>query len=267
MFRLRSLATDGRSEIANNFDAAALPSSESDALSRRKARGFMRFSKIIQSMTYGLRHWCGKVAVAVTLAATPVHAAQITIVALGDSLTHGYGLPHWEGFVPVLEEWLQDKNINVNINNSGVSGDTTAGGLERAEWELYGEVHGVILALGVNDMLRGLPPELVRSNLGQIIEIAQGYDVDVLLVGVKATNNFGQGYKDAFDSIYPSLAEEYGVDFYSDFIGAITRDRSLSEVQDYMQGDVLHPNAQGVEMIVDEMGFPVMGLIDRMDHW
>lgn len=227
----------------------------------------MRFSKFIHSMTYGLRQWCGKAALAVILTASSVQAAQITIVALGDSLTQGYGLPQGAGFVPVLEGWLRDQNVDVRIINAGVSGDTTSGGLERAEWALSGEVHGVILAMGGNDMLRGFPPELVRGNLARIIEIAMARDVDVLLVGMKATNNFGQGYKDAFDALYPSLAEEYGVDFYPDFIGAISRDRSMAEVQDFMQGDGLHPSAEGVQMIVDELGFAVFGLIDRMDHW
>ena len=227
----------------------------------------MRFSKIIHSMTYGLRQWCGKAAVAVILSATSVQAVQINIVALGDSLTQGYGLGTHEGFVPVLEGWLRDQNIDARITNAGVSGDTTSGGLERADWALSGDVHGVILAMGGNDMLRGFPPELVRANLAKIIEVAIAKDIDVLLVGMKAINNFGQGYKDAFDGLYPSLAEEYGVAFYADFIGAISRDRSMAEVQNYMQGDGLHPSAEGVQMIVDEIGFPVMGLIDRMDHW
>lgn len=227
----------------------------------------MRFSKIIHSLTYGLRHWCGKTAVAVILTGSAVQAEQITIVALGDSLTQGYGLAQSEGFVPVLEGWLRDQNVDVKITNAGVSGDTTSGGLERAEWALSGTVHGAILAMGGNDMLRGFPPELVRENLAKIIEIAGSDDIDVLLVGMKATNNFGPSYKEAFDGLYPSLAEEYGVDFYPDFIGAITRDRTMAEVQDFMQRDGLHPSAEGVRMIVDEMGHSVLGLIDRMDHW
>lgn len=227
----------------------------------------MRFSKMIRSLTYGLRGWCGKALLAIFLTTSSAQAAQITIVALGDSLTQGYGLPDWEGFVPVMEGWLKDKGVDVQINNAGVSGDTTSGGLERAEWALYGEIHGVILAMGGNDMLRGFPPELVRSNLAKIIEIANENDVDVLLVGMKATNNFGQEYKDDFDAIYPSLSAEYGVQLYDDFIGAISRARSMAEIQEFMQGDGLHPTAEGVRMIVDEMGYSVMGLIDRMDHW
>jgi len=218
-------------------------------------------------MTYGLRRWGGKAAVAVILSGSPLHAEQITIVALGDSLTQGYGLPQGAGFVPVLERWLRDQNVDVKVQNAGVSGDTTSGGLERADWALAGTVHGVILAMGGNDMLRGFPPELVRENLSKIIEIALAKDIDVLLVGMKATNNFGQTYKAAFDGLYPSLAEEYGVDFYPDFIGAIARDRSMGEMQAFLQRDGLHPNVQGVEMIVDEMGHAVLGLIDRMDHW
>ena len=227
----------------------------------------MRLSKMIRSLTYGLRSWCGKAMLALLLTASSAQAVQINIVALGDSLTQGYGLPDWEGFVPVLEGWLQDQNVDARIINAGVSGDTSAGGLERAEWALYGDIHGVIIAFGGNDMLRGFPPELVRSNLAQIIEIAQGNDVDVLLVGMSATMNYGQDYKETFDAVYPSLAEEYGVDLYADFIGAISRDRNMAEIQEFMQGDGLHPTAEGVQMIVDEMGHSVLGLIDRMDHW
>ena len=227
----------------------------------------MRFSNLVRSLTYGLKQWCGKVMLALFLTASSVQAAQITIVALGDSLTQGYGLPDWEGFVPVLEGWLQDKGVDAKINNAGVSGDTSAGGLERAEWALYGDIHGVIIAFGGNDMLRGFPPELVRNNIAQIIEIAQNNDVDVLLVGMSAPLNYGQEYKDSFDAIYPSLAEEFGVKFYPDFIGAISTDRSMAEIQEFMQDDGLHPTAEGVRMIVDEMGHSVMGLIDQMDHW
>ncbi|MDG2339823.1 MAG: arylesterase [Paracoccaceae bacterium] len=227
----------------------------------------MRLSKMIRSMTYGLKRWGGKVVVAVFFSTQFVQAAEIRIVALGDSLTQGYGLPQWEGFVPVMEGWLRDQNINVQIINAGVSGDTTSGGLERAEWALYGDNHAMILAMGGNDMLRGFPPSLVRDNLGKIIEIAIGYDIDVLLVGMKATNNFGQTYKDQFDAIYPWLADHYGVQLYDDFIGAISADRSMAEIQEFMQGDGLHPNAQGIRMVVDEMGYSVLGLIDRMDHW
>ena len=227
----------------------------------------MRFSKIIRSLTYGLKQWGGKAALMLFLTASAVQAERITIVALGDSLTQGYGLPDWEGFVPVMEGWLHAKGVDVQVNNAGVSGDTSAGGLERAEWALYGKVHGVIIAFGGNDMLRGFPPELVRSNLAQIIEIAQGYEVDVLLVGMSATLNYGQQYKDEFDAVYPSLAEEYGVALYPDFIGAITDGRTMAEIQEFMQGDGLHPTAEGVQMIVGEMGHSVLGLIDRMDHW
>ncbi len=131
---------------------------------------------------------------------------------------------------------------------------------------MYGEVHGVIIAFGGNDMLRGFPPKLVRNNLAQIIEIAQGYNVDVLLVGMSAALNYGQEYKAAFDAIYPSLAEEYGVQLYDDFVGAITRDQSMVKIQEFMQGNGLHPTAEGVQMIVEDMGHAVLGMIEGMDH-
>lgn len=216
---------------------------------------------------YGVFRRISKFLAAFILLAVPATAETVRIVALGDSLTAGYGLQTEDGFVPRLQAFLDDKNVDAMIVNAGVSGDTSAGGLERVNWALQGEVHGMILALGANDMLRGFSPKLTKENLSQIIEIAIEKDIDVLLVGVEATQNFGPTYKASFDALYAELEATYGVPLYDNFLGAISRDRTIEEMRPYLQPDGLHPNVKGVQMIVDEIGWPVMGLIDGMDHW
>ncbi len=218
-------------------------------------------------LKYGVFRAVSKFLAVFIFFAQPVTAETVQIVALGDSLTSGYGLQDGQGFVPRLQAFLDDKNVDAVIVNAGVSGDTSAGGLERANWALQGDVHGMILALGANDMLRGFSPKLTKENLSQIIEIAIEKNIDVLLVGVEASQNFGPTYKKSFDALYSELETTYGVQLYGNFLGAISRDRTIEEMRPYLQPDGLHPNAEGVQMIVDEMGWSVMGLIDRMDHW
>ena len=188
---------------------------------------------------------------------------KIVIAALGDSLTQGYGLPQWEGFVPVLQARLEADGLDVQINNGGVSGDTSVGGLERAEWVMAPNVDGMILALGANDMLRGFPPELVQKNLSEILRKAQGKGIEVLLVGVSATGNFGAEYAQAFEAVYPALAEDFDVPLYPDMFQAISRGRSLIEAQAYLQADGLHPNAEGITMIVEDILPHVADLVER----
>jgi len=220
---------------------------------------------MIQSLfEYGVFRSISKLVLGLFLALSAANAEPVKIVALGDSLTAGYGLPPEDGFVPQLQALLDAQGVQAQIVNAGVSGDTTAGGLERVNWVLAGGADGMILALGGNDMLRGFPPELTRGNLAKIIETAQAQDIDVLLVGVEASQNYGPTYKAQFDAIYGALAETYGIDLYENFLGAIARDRTLEEMRPLMQADGLHPNAEGVGLIVDEMGKAVMGLIEGM---
>lgn len=222
---------------------------------------------IRSSFEYGVFRAFSKVALALMLWIGVANAEPVKIVALGDSLTQGYGLAAEDGFVPRLQAWLDDQNVEAEIINAGVSGDTSTGGLERVNWVLQGEVHGMILALGGNDMLRGFPPELTKANLAKIIEIADEKNIDVLLIGMEASSNYGPTYKAEFDAIYSELEHIYGVQTYGNFLGAIARDRTLEDMQIYMQGDGLHPNAEGVKLIVDELGWSVLGLIDRLDHF
>ncbi|WP_239479912.1 arylesterase [Actibacterium sp. 188UL27-1] len=196
--------------------------------------------------------------------AVTAQAETLTIAALGDSLTQGYGLPAEQGFVPQLQNWLVERGHDVVIINAGVSGDTTAGGLNRVEWTLADGVDGMILALGGNDLLRGIPPEASRSNLDNILKAATAQDIDVMLVGLPAPGNYGPDYKAAFDSMYPELAATYDALHFKDFLAGLSvLPNRATTLRKYMQSDGIHPNAEGVALIVDAMGPTVEQLLDR----
>ena len=188
-------------------------------------------------------------------------AEPVTIAALGDSLVHGYGLAPDMGFVPQLQRWLSDQGLDVVLINAGVSGDTTAGGLARVDWTLGSDVDALIISLGANDALRGLEPEAAMANLDAILTVAKSKNVPVLLVGIHAPGNFGPDYKLAFDAIYSDLASLHNVELYPDFLIALfdLPDRAAM-LRDYYQADALHPNAQGVALIVMDMGPAVAAL-------
>lgn len=193
------------------------------------------------------------------LTSVPVSAQTVTIAALGDSLTHGYGLAQEDGFVPRLEAWLRSEGEDVVVLNAGVSGDTTAGGLARVDWTLTPDVDGMIVALGGNDMLRGIDPANSRANIEGILKIAANRNLPVLLVGLPAPGNYGPDYKAEFDAIYPELATAYGVLHYENFLAALS-DGDAATAR-HMQADGLHPNARGVLAIVRAMGPSVRALI------
>jgi acyl-CoA thioesterase-1 len=195
----------------------------------------------------------------------PAQAAPVTIAALGDSLTQGYGLPEGQGFVPQLQAWLLAQGAEVALINAGVSGDTTAGGLSRVGWTLAPEVDAMIVALGGNDMLRGIDPGTSRANLHGIMEAARAAQVPVLLIGLRAPPNYGPDYQTAFEAIYPDLAEEFGALLFANMFAPMA-DR-LANGQwfaDLMQPDGLHPNATGVKLIVEAVGPSVLLLADRV---
>lgn len=179
------------------------------------------------------------------------------IVAVGDSLTAGYGLPTGEDFVTQLETALQAKGYNVKVENAGVSGDTTAGGLQRLDWAIGNGADFIILELGANDALRGIEPEETRRNLSQIIELIQKKDIPILLTGMKAPPNMGSEYANAFDQIFPDLARKYKTNYYPFFLEGVAADPALN------QDDYIHPNAEGVKVIVGNMLPYVTELIDR----
>ena len=224
---------------------------------------------MMRSLTYGLRAWRSKtLAVTLMLCATvalPARAETVHLLALGDSLTQGYGLIEQDGFVPQLRSWLADHGHDVRIVNAGVSGDTTAGGLSRVEWSLTPEIDGMIVALGGNDLLRGLPPESSRANLEGILEVAEAQEVEVLLVGMRAPGNYGPDFKATFDAMYPELSEAYGTLYYPSFFeGIVSEGEAPASAAGLMQADGIHPNAEGVSRIVEAMGPAVEELIARV---
>ncbi|MEP1535945.1 MAG: arylesterase [Paracoccaceae bacterium] len=193
----------------------------------------------------------------------PVAAEPVVIAAMGDSLTHGYGLAQGDGFVPQLEAWLGRQGEDVKLINAGVSGDTTAGGLSRVAWTLTEDVDAMIVTLGGNDLLRGISPNTSRANLQGILMAAKDADVKVLLVGMEAPGNFGPEYKSEFDSIYPDLSMAFGTLYLDSFFAGLGgRGVDPSSIQNMMQADGIHPNAEGVVKIVEGFGPIVMELID-----
>ncbi|MBO9445525.1 arylesterase [Ruegeria sp. R14_0] len=189
-------------------------------------------------------------------------AEPVVIAALGDSLTQGYGLPEQDGFVPQLDRWLKDQGADVRLINAGVSGDTTAGGAARVDWTLTPEVDGMIVALGGNDLLRGIDPAVSRANLETIVNSAREADVDVLLVGMQAPGNYGPDYKQAFDAMYPDLAGEYQLLFAESFFEGLQPNGDPNAVRQYMQPDGIHPNKKGVARIVEALGPSVLELVN-----
>ncbi len=194
------------------------------------------------------------------------HAETVTVAALGDSLTAGYGLAQGDGFVPQLEGWLRAAGANVDVMNAGVSGDTTAGGRSRVAWTLTPEVDAMIVALGGNDFLRGIDPAVSRANLDAILAAGDEAGVEMLLVGLSVGSNYGLDYKQQFEGIYTDLAAKYDVPLFADFASAL---RAASDTQEqmaaFLQADGLHPNPQGVAMIVDAIGPSVLELISQVE--
>ena len=174
----------------------------------------------------------------------PTPSGQITLIAFGDSLTAGYQLPPSAAFPAQLQVALAAKGFKVEIVNAGVSGDTTSGGLERIEWTLQSPADGVILELGANDALRGIDPEAPRENLDKILAILKSKDVEILLAGMRAPQNWGAEYAKAFDAIFPELAAKHAVSLYPFFLEGVALDPDL------VMQDGLHPTKKGVAEIV-----------------
>ncbi|TNC49010.1 arylesterase [Rubellimicrobium rubrum] len=204
---------------------------------------------------------------ALLLALPGMASARTTVVALGDSLTAGYGLPADQGFVPRLQAWLDDHGADVEVQNAGVSGDTTAGGLSRVDWALGDDADAVIVALGGNDFLRGIDPVVVRENLHSILEKTSARDLPVLLVGIDASSNYGPDYEQGFDALYPELAQEFDALVEPDWFAALRQGGGnlATAMATFMQPDGIHPNELGVDRIVERLGPRVLELVERAD--
>jgi len=197
----------------------------------------MRFKALIAALCLAL---------GVTLA--PVDASdagEIKIVGFGDSLMAAYNLKGDEGFPARFEAALRERGHDVTIIDAGVSGDTTSGGLARLDWSIPDGVDGVILELGANDALRGLPPEKTRENLEAMIVRLQQRGIPILLAGMLAPPNMGGDYEASFNAIYPDLAIKYGLTLYPFFLDGVTGNPDLQLT------DGMHPNASGINVMVE----------------
>ena len=214
------------------------------------------------SARYGLlRRIVNAAAITVSLTvATAFGAAAepVKLLALGDSLTAGYGLPSNEGFTARLEAALRAAGRDVRVVNGGVSGDTTAGGLARLDWALADRPDAAMVALGANDALRGLPPAEAERNLDAILTQLAAARIPVLLVGMRAPPNLGRDYAAAFDGIYARLAAKHGVALYPFFLDGVAAQRELN------QQDGIHPDARGVAAMVERILPAVAALLDQV---
>ncbi|MVT01060.1 arylesterase [Devosia sp. L53-10-65] len=191
--------------------------------------------------------------------AQPALADEPTILLYGDSLMAGLGLSADEGFMGQLQAAMEDKGLEADLVNASVSGDTTADGLARLDWTLGDPPDAVILGLGANDMLQGLPPAEARSNLEAIMARLDALEVPVLLVGMMANRGLGDDYVEAFDAIYPDLAQEHDALLYPFFLEGVALDPALN------QPDLRHPNAEGVAVIVAGVMPLVEELVQRLE--
>ena len=169
----------------------------------------------------------------------------------GDSLTQGYGLMAADNFVSKLEESVIKDKYPFKLLNLGVSGDTTAGGFARFDWSMTPEVSGAVIILGGNDLLRGISPKHSYDNLRGMILLAESKKIPVLLVGMMASNNFGLKYKKAFDSVFTKLNAEFDLFYYENFFNALDP-TDIKKFLSYMQSDGIHPNEEGVKLIVSD---------------
>jgi acyl-CoA thioesterase-1 len=181
----------------------------------------------------------------------------VKLVVLGDSLSAGYGLPGQAAFPTRLAEALKAKGVAASITNAGVSGDTASGGRDRLDWSVPDGTEAVIVELGANDALRGLDPAITKAALDDILKKLKERRIPMLLAGMKAPRNMGPDYAAKFDAIYPALAAAYPVVFYPFFLEGVAADAKLN------QGDGMHPNAAGVDAIVERILPQVEELIAR----
>lgn len=180
-------------------------------------------------------------------AATALLADAKLVVAFGDSLFAGYNLAQDQGFAPALERRLAASGIKARVFNAGVSGDTSAAGLQRLAFTLDGldrKPDLIIVGLGANDMLRGLSPETTRANLDAILIELKKRDIPTMLTGMLAAPNMGPEYAEAFNPIYPDLAKKYGLTLYPFFLDGVAGHRLL------LLPDGMHPNDKGIDTII-----------------
>ncbi len=182
----------------------------------------------------------------------------MAILALGDSLTAGYGLAADEAVPAVLERLLREEGLEVRLINAGVSGDTSGGGLARLEWALAENPDAAIVELGANDGLRGMPPEQMERNLDAILQTLAERGIEVLFTGMGAPPNMGEDYARRYNAVFPRLAEKHGVAFYPFYLEGVYMDPALN------LPDGLHPNAAGTRKVAENLLPRVRELVHRV---
>lgn len=199
-------------------------------------------------LAYGARRLFVYAVLLVTLGmAAPATAQDVHILAFGDSLTAGYGLPRGQGFAPQLEDSLRRNGVRAVVTDAGVSGDTAAAGRARLKWTLDGlkrKPDLAIVALGANDMLRGLSPQQTRADMDAILAEFRKRDIKVMIAGMLASPNLGRGYGAEYNSIFPDLARRYDTELYPFFLAGVVGNRRLN------LPDGVHPNFQGIKVMV-----------------
>lgn len=193
-----------------------------------------------------LFHFIVIIAGALSVVSASAQEGTLQLVGFGDSLMAGYQLPPTDSYTAQLEAALKAKGMKVTITNAGVSGDTSSGGLARAEWSVPDGTDGVILELGANDALRGIPPEQTEKNLDAIISGFQNRNIAVLLVGIMAPPNMGDDYAKRFNPIFQRLAQKYSLPLYPFFLDGVVTDDALK------LDDKMHPSTKGVAMMVEK---------------
>lgn len=197
-------------------------------------------------------------AVARTPVAKPSAPAEFTVLAIGDSLTAGYGLAPRQAFPDQLQKALRKRGLSVDVKNAGVSGDTTSGGLSRLAWLISGakvRPDLVIVEFGANDALRGIDPSITRANLDSMLAYLTAQKLKVLLVGMMAPPNMGRDYAEDFNAIYPALAKKYRVAYDPFFLEGVAAKPELN------QKDGMHPNFKGVGIIAARLSPKVETLL------
>jgi acyl-CoA thioesterase-1 len=198
--------------------------------------------------------------IAVAFASVQAAAAPVKILALGTSLTQGYGLPPGTEIPAVLQAELKKKGIDATVINAGVSGDTSAGGLSRLDWSLADHPNAAMIELGSNDALRGIEPASTERNLSAIIGQLTARHIPVLLLGMQAPKNYGPEYEAKFNAIYSKLARQYNVLLYPFVLDGVALNPKLN------QKDGIHPNPAGVKIIVGKILPDVLKLVAEVKH-
>lgn len=179
------------------------------------------------------------------------------ILMFGDSLTAGFGLPLEMSMPSLLQRRLALEGYPHKVINAGVSGDTTAGGVSRLNWVLREPVAVLVLALGANDGLRGLDPDLIRANLGQIIEATRRREITVMLAGMKMPANYGQDYTTRFEAVFPQLARKYDLPFLPFLLDGVAMRPHLN------QADGIHPNIAGTKAVAENVWAVLQPLLEK----